>query len=219
MNIRPFIFLIYGLSGFINPLYAAPDPLAHLSDNFAPELADGDLANLRGRYVSANEIRYFGIEFISTLTTPLAQQTASMNLSLGVEQDKPKLNIHIQDGAKATSATVNGANIQGSGLVQVVQVGGRGNSSVNQASLTSNAPLIIGQPVTAGNYVSQGSLGSANYRISGNYVGLQLNSSDGRVQLEQSLRGTDFSRGLLQLNRVSGDGLQTLNQARIWLSY
>ena len=30
--------------------------------------------------------------------------------------------------------------------------------------------------------------------------------------------GTDFSRGLLQFNKVRGDGLQTLNQTRIWFS-
>ncbi len=34
----------------------------------------------------------------------------------------------------------------------------------------------------------------------------------------EGLRGTDFSRGLLQFNKVRGDGLQTLNQTRIWFS-
>ena len=70
----------------------------------------------------------------------------------------------------------------------------------------------------AGSYEHQGDLGTATYRVSGNYAGLQLHSSDGRVLLEQSLRGTDFSRGLLQFNKVRGDGLQTLNQTRIWFS-
>nr|WP_258057309.1 hypothetical protein [Aeromonas caviae] len=77
---------------------------------------------------------------------------------------------------------------------------------------------MTGHLVQAGSYEHQGDLGTATYRVSGNYAGLQLHSSDGRVLLEQSLRGTDFSRGLLQFNKVRGDGLQTLNQTRIWFS-
>lgn len=219
MNTRPVICLICSLGGVACPLWAASDPLAMLSDQFAPEMADGELANLRGRYVTPRGISYFGIEFISTLTTAQAQQTAAMNLALSVTKSQPKLDIHIKDQVKTTSTSPKSAPIQGSGLVQVMQLEGTGNSSVNQASITQTAPIIEGKTVTAGNYEGQGSLGTASYRVSGNYAGLQLNSSDGRVQLEQSLRGADFSRGLLQLNRVRGDGFQTLNQTRIWFSH
>lgn len=219
MNSRPAICLICSLGAFTGPLMAAPDPLAHLSDKFAPELADAELANLRGRYVSPHGINYFGIEFISTLTTAQTQQTAAMNLTLSVLQNKPKLDIRIKDEVKATTTTPDTAPIQGAGLVQVVQLQGSGNSSINQAGIVLTPPPITGHSVTAGNYEHQGNLATASYRISGNYAGLQLNSSDGRVQLEQSLRGSDFSRGLLQLNRVRGDGVQSLNQARIWLSH
>ncbi|MGY3901299.1 hypothetical protein ACW5XF_02340 [Aeromonas lusitana] len=219
MNTRPAICLICSLGGVACPLLAAQDPLALLSDQFAPEMADGELANLRGRYVSPQGISYFGIEFISTLATAQAQQTAAMNLALSVVQNQPKLDIRIQDEVKSTVASLQSAAIQGSGLVQVVQLEGSGNSSVNQAGVVVTPPAVSGQSVVPGNYESQGSLGTANYRVSGNYAGLQLNSSDGRVQLEQSLRGADFSRGLLQLNRVRGDGFQTLNQTRIWFSH
>ena len=219
MNTRPAICLICSLGGFACPLLAAPDPLAHLSDKFAPQLADAELANLRGRYVSTRGINYFGIEFISTLTTAQAQQTASMNLTLSVQQNQPKLDIRINDEGATPTTALSSSPIQGSGLVQVMQLAGSGNNSVNQTGIVLTAPAMAGQSVAAGNYARQGSLGTASYRISGNYVGLQLNSSDGRVQLEQSLRGTDFSRGLLQLNRVKGDGLQTLNQTRIWLAH
>ncbi|MCH7371580.1 MULTISPECIES: hypothetical protein [Aeromonas] len=219
MNTRPAICLICSLGGVACPLLAASDPLALLSDHFAPELADGELAHLRGRYVSSHGINYFGIEFISTLTTAQAQQTAAMNLTLSVLQNSPKLDIRIKDQIKAVTSTPDTASVQGSGLVQVVQLEGSGNSSVNQAGIALTPPVMTGQIVPAGNYEHQGNLGTASYRVSGNYAGLQLNSSDGRVLLEQSLRGTDFSRGLLQLNRVRGDGLQTLNQTRIWLSH
>ncbi|MFQ2102257.1 hypothetical protein [Aeromonas sanarellii] len=219
MNTRPAICLICSLSGIASPLLAASDPLALLSDSFAPELADGELANLRGRYVSTHGISYFGIEFISTLTTAQAQQTAAMNLALSVVQNKPKLDIRIKDEVKPAVTTPQSAQVQGAGLVQVVQLEGRGNSSVNQTGIEATPPKMTGNIVPAGNYEHQGDLGTASYRVSGNYAGLQLNSSDGRVRLEQSLRGTDFSRGLLQLNRVRGDGLQTLNQTRIWFSH
>ncbi|MGY6037907.1 hypothetical protein [Aeromonas sp. AE23HZ002T15] len=219
MNTRPALCLICSLGGVACPLLAASDPLALLSDQFAPEMADGELANMRGRYVSSRGISYFGIEFISTLTTAQAQQTAAMNLALSVAQSQPKLDIRIEDNVKTTASTPESAPIQGAGLVQVMQLEGTGNSSVNQAGIALTAPAITGQTVTAGNYESQGDLGTASYRVSGNYAGLQLNSSDGRVQLEQSLRGADFSRGLLQLNRVRGDGFQTLNQTRIWFSH
>lgn len=218
MNTRPAICFICSLSGIACPLLAASDPLALLSNQFAPEMADGELASLRGRYITPHGISYFGIEFISTLTTAQAQQTAAMNLALSVVQNQPKLDIRIKDEVKTATTSPKSAPIQGSGLVQVMQLEGAGNSSVNQAGITLTAPVMTGQSVVTGNYESQGSLGTASYRVSGNYAGLQLNSSDGRVQLEQSLRGTDFSRGLLQLNRVKGDGFQTLNQTRIWLS-
>ena len=64
MNTRPALCLLCSLGGIASPLLAAPDPLAHLSDHFAPELADGELAHLRGRYVSSHGISYFGIEFM-----------------------------------------------------------------------------------------------------------------------------------------------------------
>lgn len=219
MNTRPALCLICSLSGVTCPLLAASDPLALLSDQFAPEMADGELASLRGRYVSSRGISYFGIEFISTLTTAQAQQTAAMNLALSVAQSQPKLDIRIKDTIQSTTTSPESAPIQGSGLVQVMQLEGAGNSSVNQAGIALTAPTLTGKTVTAGSYESQGSLATASYRVSGNYAGLQLNSSDGRVQLEQSLRGADFSRGLLQLNRVRGDGFQTLNQTRIWFSH
>lgn len=219
MNTRPVICLICSLGGIACPLLAAQDPLALLSDQFAPEMADGELASLRGRYVTTRGISYFGIEFISTLTTAQAQQTAAMNLALSVAQSQPKLDIRIKDAVQAATTSPESAPIQGSGLVQVMQLEGTGNSSVNQAGITLTAPAMTGQTVSAGNYESLGSLGTASYRVSGNYAGLQLNSSDGRVQLEQSLRGADFSRGLLQLNRVRGDGFQTVNQTRIWFSH
>lgn len=218
MNTRPAICLICSLGGFASPLLAASDPLALLSDSFAPELADGELAHLRGRYVSSHGISYFGIEFISSLTTAQAQQTAAMNLALSVVQNKPRLDVRIKDEVKPSTTTPQSTQVQGAGLVQVVQLEGSGNSSVNQAGITLAPPTMTGQIVTAGNYEHQGNLGTASYRVSGNYAGLQLNSSDGRVLLEQSLRGTDFSRGLLQFNKVRGDGLQTLNQTRIWFS-
>jgi len=83
MNTRPALCLLCSLGGIASPLLAAPDPLAHLSDHFAPELADGELAHLRGRYVSSHGISYFGIEFISSLTTAQAQQTAAIQTQAG----------------------------------------------------------------------------------------------------------------------------------------
>ena len=105
MNTRPAICLICSLGGFACPLLADSDPLALLSDHFAPELADGELAHLRGRYVSTHGISYFGIEFISTLTTAQAQQTAAMNLALSVVQNKPKLDVRIKDEVKTVTTT------------------------------------------------------------------------------------------------------------------
>ncbi|EOD54581.1 hypothetical protein [Aeromonas molluscorum] len=219
MNNLHSVWLACLFAGLTGPALAASDPLANLSEHFAPELGDSELANLRGRYAGPQGIRYFGIEFISTLTTAQAQQTAAMNLTLSVIQNHPNLDIRIKSDAKtAVSAAPAASNINGSGLVQVVQLQGSGNSSVNQTGITFTAPPTTGQSVNAGNYESQGALGTASYRVSGNYAGLQLNSADGHVQLEQSLRGDNFSRGLLQLNRVRGDGLQALNQTRIWLS-
>lgn len=224
MNNLHSVWLASLLTGLSGPALALPDPLAHLSESFAPQLEDSDLANLRGRYVNSQGIRYFGIEFISTLTTAQAQQTAAMNLTLSVIQNSPKLDIRIKNdpGSTLKSQTQDQApaasNISGSGLVQVLQLQGSGNSAVNQTGIAMSAQPSVGQSVAAGHYESQGALGTASYRISGNYAGLQLNSADGHVLLEQSLRGDNFSRGLLQLNRVRGDGLRALNQTRIWLS-
>ena len=78
MNTRPALCLLCSLGGIASPLLAAPDPLAHLSDHFAPELADGELAHLRGRYVSSHGISYFGIEFISSLTTRSEEHTSEL---------------------------------------------------------------------------------------------------------------------------------------------
>ncbi|WP_421199776.1 hypothetical protein [Aeromonas enteropelogenes] len=218
MNTRPALCLVCSLGALPLPLLAVSDPLAQLSDQFAPQMSDSELAGLRGRYVSAHGIHYFGIEFISTLTTAQSRQTAAMNLALSVEQHTPRLEIRIKEGASAVATAPASAPVQGAGLVQVMQLEGRGNSSVNLTGIGTTPPEMAGELVSAGHYQQQGVLGTASYSVSGNYAGLQFSTPDGSVRLEQSLRGTDFSRGLLQLNRVRGDGLQTLNQTRIWFS-
>ena len=139
-----------------------------------------------------------------------------MNLALSVVQNKPRLDVRVKDEVKFSAATPAKARPRcRAGLVQVVQLEGAGNSSVNQAGIELTTPTMTGHLVQAGKLrAPQGDLGTATYRL-GNYAGLQLHSSDGRVLLEQSLRGTDFSRGLLQFNKVRGDGLQTPgNQTR-----
>jgi len=90
-------------------------------------------------------ISYFGIEFISSLTTAQAQQTAAMNLALSVVQNKPKLDVRIKDEVKTVTTTPQSASVQGAGLVQVVQLEGSGNSSVNQAGITLTPPAMTGQ--------------------------------------------------------------------------
>lgn len=165
MNTRPALCLICSLSGIASPLQAASNPLALLSDSFAPELADRELANLRGRYVSPHGIRYFGIEFISTLTTAQAQQTAAMNLALSVEQNKPKLDVRIKDEVNPAATTPQSAQVQGAGLVQVVQLEGSGNSSVNQAGIEITPPKMTGNIVTIGNYEHRGLWGRPAIRF------------------------------------------------------
>ena len=93
-----------------------PDPLALLSDSFAPELADGELAHLRGlARVSSHGISYFGIEFISSPTTAQAQQTAAMNLALSVVQNKPRLDVRVKDEVKPAATPAKEAQVQGPG--------------------------------------------------------------------------------------------------------
>lgn len=231
--------------GVSTPSLAA-SPLGNLTEHFAPQLQDQELSMLRGRYVGPKGNLFFGIQFVSSMLTAQEQiQTAAMNLTMSVSNNQPDLNISIDNQATsidnpassidnqatniATQATPTQeapatpsavpSQIQGSGLVQVLQLQGSSNSATNQTDISRTHLTSAGQSVGVGDYQHTGALGTVSYRIASDYVGFQFTSSDGAVRLEQSLRGSDFSRGLLQLNSVSGNDINTLNQAHIWFSH
>lgn len=190
------------------------------NSGFSNEMSDQHLDSLRGRFVSKQGISFFGIQFVSSITHGSATQNAQMNLTIDTRGGQPSMAFKIGDGGEVSSSSqsYDPSQIQGSGLVQVVQIQGAANSSVNATTISQQAPSLQGQTVNPGQYQQSGPVGQVNYFVNAGQVGLQMKSSDGKVLLEQSLRGTAFNKGILQLNSVNGEGISTLNKTQIWFS-
>lgn len=205
-------------------LILAGNSMANPPTGFVYDLSDQQLSSLRGRFVSNNGVTFFGIQFVSTLISAQQQQSAMMSINVDTRATQPNMAIRIggtpQSISSDSTIMSESNNIEGSGVVQVLQLQGTANQSVNQTSLSQpqSNPIPEGQIVGTGQFQQSGSLGQTYYQVSSHYIGYQLKSSDGNVILEQGLRGSDLSKGLLQLNRVNGEGITSINQTKIWFS-
>lgn len=211
MNIRPFAVATLMLSSLS----------AVAADPFVPEeVSDGELAQLRGRYVLPDRIISFGVVMNSSWQNGAGQVVgAQVALNLGAGQVQPSLTVSMIDQAGGTGnvAAGTGQIIGGAGLgsvqgvVQSVRTAGDYNSGLNDVAIrvTRGADAATqaagGQPWKGdqrfGNSAGVVTVSAANGGLN---IGLQAAGGQGTSSQQLS------AGGLAQQANIAG----TLNMVR-----
>ena len=117
----------------------------------AAPISDAELDQMRGRFVTAGQVMYFGIEMISEWTSAAGDNvTAGLNLAMDFSTQQPQVSyrptIHVLNNDSADpfanpngAASINNQGLTGNtGLGQIIQVTGDSNSIRNGFTLSIN---------------------------------------------------------------------------------
>lgn len=117
----------------------------------ASPIADAELARMHGRFVTAGQVMYFGIEMVSEWSTAAGDSvTAGLNLAMDFSSRQPQVSyrptVHVlpRQGADPLANPQGEAGIHNQGLAgttglgQIIQVTGDGNSIRNGFTLSVN---------------------------------------------------------------------------------
>lgn len=206
--------LAIAAGGLIAPLAAlasAPMPL-HVT-----EVRDSELADLRGRYVNANRVMYFGIEMYTQWQTGNgAQHAAGLKLDVDLQNGaapvvgfRPVVSIAAAGVDRVPSgdhAQVNGAGLANvTGVVQGIQVAGDGNRVNNDLSLRVTSDAAPAADTSGGNPPAAVAASGDAVVVAGtgpNSLGVAIRIP-GQGQVVQRIRGG--GHGILQSAQVVSD--------------
>lgn len=195
-------------------------------DAFRPaELADTELAELRGRFVSQGDVLYFGVEMYTQWTAGGQVYVAGLNIGIDRSQSsfRPTVTIvRIADvrnanpsdtapGVAADRTISQGGLGAVQGVGQVVQVTGDANLARNNMTLTvrpyGGTPAMTGGTAGGTTAVDPGSGAVASATVANNSLGVAV-TLPGQGTAMQSIAG---STGMRQLVQVTGDMNNVVN--------
>lgn len=202
----------------------------------APEIPDGALSHIRGRFISQGQIVSFGISMVSEWITPLGQTLtagATMGVELAHDQPvvsfQPSLNI-TQDAAGSVSPqNANyvdpGSGMRNvSGVAQGIQVAGDSNSITNNTSIsvtTDNINIPAGGTGAQGAHSLTRSGATVAANLGANGVGVSIIVPN-QGQVIQQIQGGSLNvgslaagSGLVQLVQTTGSLQQIRNVAHL----
>jgi len=230
---RTLALALAGIMAFAPIVNAAPLPSSEFSAyNDMEEISDGDLANMRGKFIGNNQVLYFGIDLVSQWQTPggnLVTASATLNIDFSDDPNTPKveyvptISIVVKDAAPAQTGNTNtvagGAGLTNvSGASQVIQVAGQSNSIQN--GMTIKVDYTTAGQGGSINSAAQGQAGSisdtaadgtlATVTLSNNSLGVNI-TSPGQGEVLQQIR----NQGLFQSARIGGDYNQIHNSMRM----
>jgi hypothetical protein len=191
------------------------------------EVMDASLADMRGRFISADQIVYFGVEMYTSWNTAAGEQVGAAALNIGIDRSnsraRPTVNVssNVQTpnaasgngnaAASASQSSGRGLN-QVQGVSQLVQVTGNGNR------VTNSADVCVGNQCTA--VAALGGAGGNN-SIANPQTGATaqsfVTSTGAGVSVAVVNQGTASQSiagitGIQQRAQVSGDALSIHNQ-------
>lgn len=140
-----FITTVTVIAGTTSPSLQAAWPDTSAFAN-ARELSDTELGNMRGRFVSNGTILYFSFSMSSDWRTSAGEALhAQANLNADVSSSQPKVSFQptvtvvsaedsqpTQQSGNTGTTIRNNAEGNGTGLSQIIQVGGDGNRASNR---------------------------------------------------------------------------------------
>lgn len=195
------------------------------------EISDNTLADMRGRYVAANNtILYFGVQMVSTWHSPDGQTVSGgvdLNMDFRAGGAMPKVSFQptvsivsgtsTEEVAQTSNRSIESGGIYNpSGLVQSIQVTGDGNVSENVAAIriTDRMPDDIASG--SGQLVAEASSGDASVRAS-------LQNGQARVDMliadqgmvHQIISGGGGAGGVIQSTGILSDNNLVTNQLQL----
>lgn len=218
-----------GTAGVPLAAQAAPAPLQ------ISEVRDSDLAGMRGRYLNANQVVYFGVEMVSQWQTAdgkLLQAGLDLNVDLRHGGANPAVSFRPvvtiaalttrNDVAGSGSRVVAGGGLgNATGVVQGIQVAGDGNQVRNDIRMSVTRDDNPSAPAgdAGGGNVATASDGHGAVTIAqagGNALGVIIDIP-GQGRVIQQIRGANAGGGfgIVQTAQVASDMNRIQNVLRL----
>lgn len=198
---------------------AALPPDLNVFDH-ASEIPDGELGHMRGKFVAAGQVMYFGVEMVTRWLASSGQSiTASGVLQISLAGNTPQVSF-VPTITVEQKAAMGGTASQGSavasgggglqdvtGVVQNIQVAGASNGITNTIGINvqnaSGPPALQSQP--------QGALSASTTTASGSVASVGLGSNGMSV----AVAVPDQGRAMQQIRQVGMGGGQVLQSVQL----
>lgn len=211
---------------------AAMPPDTHVFDH-AAVVPDAELADMRGKFVAAGQVMYFGVEMVTQWLSASGQAiTASGILQVSLAGDAPQIRFtpHITVEQRAATAGPAGGSFAAAGgagglqdvqgVVQNIQVAGASNGITNTIGINVNAspaaPEVQPAPggsLTASTTTAGGSVATVGLGADGMKVAVMVPDQGRAVQ---QIHRTGMVGGqVLQSVQLGGDVNQIQNRINL----
>ncbi|MDP1885957.1 hypothetical protein [Polaromonas sp.] len=214
--------LVAALAGALATLplaRAALPPDLNVFDH-ATVIADDELGHMRGKFVAAGQVMYFGVEMVTQWLASSGQAiTASGVLQINLSGNTPQVSfvptITVEQKAAMGGAASQGSAVAGgggglqdvTGVVQNIQVAGTSNGITNTIGI--NVQNASGQP--APQPQSTGLLSASTTTASGSVASVGLGSNGMNV----AVAVPDQGRAMQQIRQVGMGGGQVLQSVQL----
>lgn len=191
------------------------------------QLADHELAQLRGKAVNSREILFFGVEMSTRWQTSAGEDIharANLGFDMAGGQPTPQFSTHItattpeayaayQHAMSDTTPVLDGGSFNAEGVVQLVQAGGDFNSANNAFWVDVGQDVANSNHQPANEKLIETTPGGAQVTIGRQAGGLgMMLSVPGAGVVSQEIRS---SRGLHQSIQLISDHQQISNMTRL----
>lgn len=191
------------------------------------QLADHELAQLRGKAVNSREILFFGVEMSTRWQTSAGEDIharANLGFDMAGAQPSPQFSTHItattpeeyaayQQVISNTAPVLDAGSFNAEGVVQLVQAGGDFNSANNAFWVDVGQDVGLASSQPANNKLTETTLSGAQVAIGrqAGELGMTL-SVPGAGVASQEIRSR---QGLHQSIRLTSDHQQISNMTRL----
>lgn len=186
------------------------------------EIADASLADMRGRYISANQILYFGVEMYTEWRNGAGEVVGTSALNVGIDRSGATPIVSVSGAANNNGSGTGGASPnptpsgglnQVQGVSQLVQVNGNGNRVTNSADVCVGgaqcaAVAVFSGPANNDTGTNPVTNARATTYVNGNGVGVSV-SVAGKGEARQSITSVT---GIQQRAQLSADSQTIHNQ-------
>lgn len=226
------VVAIAGALLVMSPVRAAMPPGMEVFDN-ATEISDADLGHMRGKFVAAGQVMYFGVEMVTQWLTASGQLiSASGNLQVNVAGSTPQVSfkpsITVDQGAPTNQTAIQGVSTASgggglqnvNGVVQSIQVAGAANGVANSIGMNVRVSSALPDnqlqsgPLSASIITPNGSLASVSLGAGGMQVSVAVPDQGQAIQQIRNAGGSVGGQ-VLQSVQLGGNLNQIHNMIQL----